>query len=170
MATHRVSILGGGTVPDGTGDCWFEPYFIVVTNDQWRNLIVRFGTSIAAEPTSKHGIYGQFQVPPNYASAANLVLIWTSPVTGGNVEWDFRYRAVANGESLDQTTQDEDVNSADAGPGTAHFRLEHIQALTDGNFVAGDTVTFYLTRDGTDAGDDLVGPAILFDAYFEYSD
>jgi len=170
MATHRLSILGPATIPDASGECYFEPYSIIASNDQWRHLIIRFGEAIAGQPAVDHGIYGLFQVPQNYVANANLILLWTSTIISGSVEWDFRYRAVANGESLDQTTQDEDLNTADAAPGTAHLMQEHTQALTSGNFAAGDLVEFFLTRDGTDAGDTMAGPALLFDAYFQYTD
>ena len=172
MATHRLSILSANTIPDATGEAYFEPYSVLATNDQWRHLIIRLGSDNTAQPTVDHGVYGQFQVPQNYASAANLIIVWTSTLITGDVEFDFRYRAVGGNdtESLDQTTQDEDVNLNDTAPSAAHERMELTIALTDGNFAVADTVEFYLTRDGTDAGDTLAGSAILFDAYFEFSD
>lgn len=171
MSTHRVSILGPSTIPDSTGEAFFEPYSILASNDQWRHLIIRLGSDNTVQPTVDHGVYGQFQVPQNYASAANLVIVWTATLITGDVEFDFRYRAIGGNdtESLDQTTEDEDVNLNDTAPSAAHERMELIIALTDSNFAIGDTVTFFLTRDGTDAGDTLAGSAILFDAYFEYS-
>lgn len=171
MATHRISIFGTLS-PDTTGEAYFEPYSILAANDVWKHLIARFGSDNAAQPTVRHGFYGAFEVPQNYASAANLIVVWTATLTTGDVEWDFDYRAVGGNdiESLDQSGTQESVNANDTAPSAAYERMEVSIALTDGNFAIGDLVEFLLARDGTDAGDTMAGAAILHDVLFEYSD
>ena len=52
----------------------------------------------------------------------------------GGVEFDFDYRAIAVGETLDPTTAQESVNVNDTAPATAHDRLTAEITLTDANF------------------------------------
>jgi hypothetical protein len=167
MPTYRLPILGHATVPDSTGSVWFEPYSIKATNDVWKHLVAVFD-----DTATRIGLYGLFGVPQNYSSAANLIVVWTSTAIAGDVEWDFDYRAVGGNdtESLDQAGTQQSVNSNDTAPSAAHERMEISISLTDGNFAAGDTVTFFLARDGTDGGDTMAAAALLFELFFEYQD
>lgn len=167
MATHRIPILGFGTVPDDSGDVFSEPYSIKATNDVWGHLVFVFNDSGARD-----GLRGLFHVPKNYVGTANLIIIWTSTATSGDVEWDFDYRAVGGNdtESLDQSGTQQSVNSNDTAPSAVNERMEISIALTDGNFAADDTVQFELFRDGVDAGDTLAAAALLFGLFFEYAD
>lgn len=167
MATHRISILGKSTIPDTSGEVFFEPYTIKATNDVWGLLVVIFNDS-----GTRIGLRGMFIVPQNYASVANLIVTWTSTAIVGDVEWDFDYRAVGGNdvESLDQAGTQESVNANDTAPSAVNERMEISIALTNGNFAAGDTVTFELFRDGTDVGDTMAAAAIVFETEFEYSD
>lgn len=166
MATHRVPILRGAK-PDGSGDVFFEPYSVKATNDQWDPLVLVYNNT-----SNRDAIYGTFEVPQNYVSAATLKIVWTSSTISGNVVWDFDYRAVGGDdtESLDQTGTQEAVSVTDAAPSAAHERMEASVALTDANLSPGDTVEFLLARDGADASDDLADAVIVFGAYLEYSD
>lgn len=167
MATHRIPILGFGTVPDTSGNVWLEPYSIAATNDVWGRLIARFKDS-----GTRVGLHGGFSVPKNYVGSAKLAVIWTSSATSGDVEWDFDYRAVTgdNSESLDQAGSQESVNLNDSAPGAAHRRMECLITLTAGNFAADDEVEFALFRDGTDGGDTMAADALVFAVIFEYAD
>lgn len=167
MATHRLSILGWQTRPDDTGEVFFEPYSIKATNDQWQHLVL-----VMNDTATRNGVYGVFDVPQNYVGTANLVVVWTSTATSGDIEADFDYRAVGGNdtESLDQSGTQETVNSNDTAPSAAHERMELSIALTDGNFSAGDTVEFFFARDGTDAGDTMAAAALIFGLFFEYAD
>jgi hypothetical protein len=167
MATHRLPLLSWNTVPDTGGNVFFEPYPIKATNDQWDMLVLIFN-----DTANRMALHGKFNVPKNYVDTANLVVVWTSTATSGDVEWDFDYRAVGGNdlESLDQTGTQQTVNSNDTAPSAANERMEISIALTDGNFAADDTVEFLLARDGTDAGDTMAAAAIVFDVFFEYND
>lgn len=167
MATHRLPILGWASVPDTSGDVFLEPYTTKATNDNWGNLVWIFN-----DTANRNGLRGLFDIPQNYVGTANLVVVWTSTATSGDVEWDFDYRAVGgnDAESLDQATAQETVNSNDTAPSAVNERMEISIPLTDGNFSAGDTVEFELFRDGTDGGDTMAAAAMLFGAFFEYAD
>lgn len=167
MATHRVPILGFGTVPDTSGDVFFEPYTIKATNDVWGRLVAIF-----SDTATRDGLHGGFTVPKNYVGSPKIVVVWTATATTGDVEWDFDFRAVGGDdtESLDQSGTQESVNINDTAPSAAHERMEASLTLTAGNFAVDDEVEFTLFRDGTDAGDTMAAAAIVFAVLFEYSD
>ena len=167
MATHRLPIINSFTVPDTTGDAFFEPYTIKATNDVWGHLVL-----VLNDTATDIGIFGKFAVPIEYVDTANLVIVWTSTAVAGDAEFDFMYRAVGGNdtESLDQAGSQEDVNSNDTAPSAANERMELTIALTDGNFTAEDTVEFFFSRDGTDAGDTLAAAVMVFGLFFEYND
>ena len=167
MATHRIPILGHATIPDESGSVFPEPYDIKASNDVWKFLVWIFN-----DTDTRIGLRGHFDVPQNYVDTAQIVIIWTSTATSGDVEWDFDYRAVGDddAESLDQAGTQESVNSNDTAPSAAHERNVLAINLTSGNLAAGDTVEFELFRDGTDGGDTMSAAAILIGAYFQYAD
>ena len=165
MATRRESILGAGTVPDNSGNVFFEPYSIKATNGNWPGLVAIFNDS-----GTRIGLHGRFKIPAAYVGTAKIIVSWTSTATSGDTEWDFDYRAVAIGESLDQATPQESVNQEDTAPGSTDLFGEAALVLTSGNFAAGDIVEFTIWRDGTDGGDTMAAAAILFDLEFEYAD
>ena len=167
MATIRRSILGFATIPDASGDVFFEPYSIKATNDVWRRLVVIFNDTAARD-----GLRGAFNVPKDYVGAPKIIVVWTATATSGDVEWDFDYRAVGGNdvESLDQTGTQESVNVNDTAPSAAHERMEAFLSLTAANLVPDDTLLFELFRDGTDGGDTMAAAAIVHDVLFEYSD
>lgn len=167
MATHRIPILGFGTVPDASGEVFFEPYNIKATNDVWKRIIGIFNDS-----ATRNGLHGGFVVPKNYVGSPNIVVVWTATATAGAVEFDFDYRAVGGNdtESLDQAGTQESVNVSDNAPTAIHRRLEALLALTAGNLAIDDEVEFALFRDGTDAGDTMAAAALIFQVLFEYAD
>lgn len=167
MAIIRKPILGIATIPDASGDVFFEPYSIKATNGVWQRMVTIFNNTV-----SRIGLRGGFIVPKNYVGSPSVIIVWTSTVIAGDVEWDFDYRAVGgnDSESLDQAGVQESVNQNDTAPGAIHRRLEVALPLTAGNFAVDDEVEFELFRDGTDAGDTMAAAAIVFSVLFEYSD
>jgi len=167
MAIHRIPILGWQTLPDTIGDVFLQPADVKATNDVWDRLVFVFNNTSARD-----GLHGAFNVPKNYVGTANLIVVWTSTATSGDVEWDFDYRAIGgnDAESLDQTGTQESVNANDTAPSATDERMEISISLTNANFAADDTVLFTLFRDGTDAGDTITAAVQLIDLFFEYTD
>lgn len=169
MATHRIPILGFATVPDTSGDVFFEPATVKATNDFFQGMVLVFNDSGADDE-----LFGRFQVPQNYVGTANLVIVWTTTATSGDVEWGVAYRAVGGNdtESLDQATAQESLLSGnnDTAPSATNERMEYSISLTDGNFSAGDTVQFIFSREGADAGDTLAAAVRVYELFFEYAD
>jgi len=172
MATHKLSILGTGARPDTSGKCWAEPYTILATNDAWGQDIFRFdddGTN--ADVTTRVGLRGSFRVPDNYVSGVDIIARWSSTATAANtVQFDFDYRAVAVGESMDQTGVQEALTSQGTDSATANILISTtIGAATDGNFTAGDIVEFEFFVDGATSHTMTVA-LILHDLIFQYAD
>lgn len=164
--TRRVPILNSPfTNPASNGECFFEPYTIKATNDNWAPLVL-----VCNDTSTRDGIYGLFHVPQDYSDGADIVFDWTATATSGDVEFDFDYRCIGgnDAESYDQATAQETVNSNDTAPSAVNERMEVTIALTDGNLSAGDTCEFFAVRDGTDAGDTMSAAVIIFGIYFEY--
>lgn len=167
MATQRINVLGANTVPDSSGNVWLEPFTIAATNDAWANLVARFKDS-----GTKDKLYGVFEVPQNYVGSAKIYPIWTSSATSGNVVWEFGYRTVGGDDttSLDQSGTEETATVTDAAPTAAFRRLTPSISPTAGNFSAGETVEFYIARDGSSGSDTMAADALLFSLDFEYAD
>lgn len=165
MATHRQSILGFATVPDDSGDVFFEPYDIKAANDQWKRLVAIFNDASALSR-----MRGAFNVPSDYVGAPKVIVVWTAGTTSGTVNWLFQYRAVGGNdtESLDQSGVQETANVTDDAPSAIHERLETPIALTAANLAADDTVLFDIVRNST--ADTMAAAAIVHDVLFEYSD
>ncbi len=169
----RVDMLSSGTVPDATGDAFFEPYSILATNDAFKHLILRCGASNSAAPTVKAGVYGKFHVPADYNTGGTVTckVYWTSTLTSGDVVFDLDYRAIGGDdtESLDQATYQESLTVTDTAPSAANERMVATMTLTASNLAADDTVEFFFGRDGADGADTLAGSAIVHEVIFLYT-
>lgn len=172
MATHRIPILGAGIDPDASGEVAFEAaHTNFGANDLVRNRVLGFGSSLVAQPTIKHGVYGSFVVPKQYVSSATIIVSYAVTLIAGQIVWDFDYRSIADGESFDPATWQESATFDFATvPGTARLQQINVMNLTSANFAVDDTVLFYFARDGASANDTLAGRAYLFGLYFQYSD
>lgn len=167
MTTHRIPILGPATMPDSSGNVFFEPQSVKGTNDAFSQLVCIFN-----DTATRIGLGGRFTVPKNYVGTAKIVVVWTTTAVSGDVEWDFDYRAVGGNdtESLDQAGTQESVNLNDTAPSAAWERLECLLALTSANLAVDDEVSFGLFRDGTDGGDTIAAAVSLWALLFEYTD
>lgn len=169
MATHRLPLINWHSVPDVSGDVFFEPYTIKATNDFFKHMVLVFNDSGADDE-----FFGAFDVPQNYSSGAKLIVVWTTTAITGDWEIGFAYRAVGgnDAESLDQTTAQESLLSGnnDTAPSATDERMEFSISLTDANFAAGDTVEFIFSREGADGGDGLSAAIQVHELLFEYSD
>lgn len=165
MATHRVGIIGAATLPDSSGNVFFESSSVKDTNDRYPHLVAIFN-----DTATKIGLRGRFQVPQNYVGTPAIVVAWKSTAITGDVVWDFDYTAVAVGESADPSTDQESATVTDTAAGTTLLLNEASIPLTAANLAAGDEVLFTLSRDGAVAGDTMAAAAILEAAYLEYAD
>ncbi len=163
MATHRISILGPMTIPDTSGEVFFEPYDVADTGAVVIPLILAFNNS-----GTKDGVRGSFQVPEFYVDTANLQIIWTANATSGTCAWDWSVLTRSGSEPMGAAATRTSETTVPMKGGTAFTREEATITLTDADYVAGDEVLFELFRDTIT--DTMAAKAVLFGAYFEYND
>lgn len=167
MATHRIMILGPNTLPDQSGNVFYEPYSLKATNDFWKHGIFIFN-----DTATKDSLYGAFLIPVNYVGTAKIYAYWTSTATSGNVVWEFAYRAIAgdDAESLDQATAIESPTVTDAAPSATDRLLVASITLTSANLSANELCEFKFSRDGSSGSDTMTAAAQLHALVFEYAD
>jgi len=170
MATHRISIMGPGTVPDTTGETFMQPIDVGITTlgtFAGSNLVMTL-----ADPSADTGFYGSFQVPENYIQAANIRVagVLDGTVSTTSVDFEFSYVAFADNEAVDVAyTQNVIFNSGNTNAYTNEdLVILTDSGITDTNLVAGDIVMYYFKRDqGTD---DFVGDFHVVELIFQYND
>lgn len=169
MATHRISIIAHGTVPDTTGECYLAPIDVEITTlatFPGSNLVF-----VLKDPTADTGFYGSFMVPENYVGTAKIgvvgVLDGTPSTTSVDFEWS--YLSLTDNEAMDAAYTENVTWDTGNTSGWANEDIVIVEGTpTSGNFAAGDIVQYYFKRDfGTD---DFVGDFHVLDVYFEYSD
>jgi|SRR5882672_212800 len=165
MATKQLSILGVFGKPDSSGNVWVEPYSIGATNDVWDFLIIKF-----AKTATLDKFYGRFRIPDDYVGTAVIHVAWTAQNTSGNTVWEFAYRVVAAGSSLDQSgaTGIEAVSVTSAAPGSTDLLVEATIALTSANLSAGSYLEFWIARDNTSGSNNMNAAATLIDVVLYY--
>lgn len=168
MATHKIDLLGAGTLPDTSGNVYQEPASVnMQVNDRYPNLVFVF-----ADTSTRDTLGIAFRVPQNYVGTPLVGLVWATTVTTGNARLEFDYTAIADGESGDPSADQQTVASTVAVPATARLIKVTEIALTAGNFAAGDLVMARIARDGAEAGplDTAAASVYLLAAYFSYAD
>lgn len=167
MATIRIPILGFGTVPDSSGDVFFELASIKATTAPWDHLICVFNDS-----GNRDGLHGRFSVPKDFVGSSKLIITWTSTATTNSTVWDFDYRAIGGNdtESLDQSGTQESVTVTDAAPSASLEKMEAEITLTASNLAVDDQVQFTFFRSSDDGSDTMAAAALLYDLEFEYAD
>ena len=169
MATHRIALFGPATLPDTSGNVFLEPSSVKDANDLYPGLILIFN-----DTATRLLIRGRRRIPANYVGSARIKGRWWTTATTGNARWEFDYRAIADGESADPTTNQESVGQTQAAPGTARLYEEFDMALTSANIAVDDMLQFALVRDGAEAGPaDTIAAALSVDlesVVLEYSD
>ncbi len=167
MATHRMSLLNGATLPGTSGNVWFEPLSVSGSNDFWQHGGFAFGDTATKDP-----LYGAAPVPMNYVGAPSVYPEWSGTVTSGTVQWEFAYRCIAGdgAASMDQATAAETILITDAAPGTSLYRMLPSGTLTPGSVTAGALMEWRLSRVGTAVADNMAAKALLSNLLLEYTD
>lgn len=168
MATFRLPILNTFVKPDTNGNTYWEPESVNFspTNKRYDHMVVAFTSQSA-----KQGISGKFTVPKNYVGTAKIIIEWATTATTGDCGWAVAYTAVASGETLDPSTdQEAPATVTQTTSATARLRNETSITLTSANLAVDDEVLFNFYRDGAAAGDTLAATAWLFNLIFEYAD
>lgn len=166
MATQRIDLLSR-LDQDPSGNVYWKPSSIDDANDRFPHRVLAF-----KDTGTKISISGQFTVPKNWTSTngSKIIIRWKTTATTGDVVWDVEYKAVAAGESLDPSTDDEALTVTDTAAGTARLANDCEVALTEANLAVDDTVLFTIARDGASGSDTLAAEAHIEEIWLEYLD
>lgn len=163
--TFRVEIETAQTLPDTSGNVWAEPASISQpTNDRYPNIVFRF-----KDTATKDGLGGSFTVPKNFVGSPKIYAMWTTTATSGNAIWNFDYTAIAAGETLDPSADQESLTVTTAAPGTTQLRVDSSMSITAANLAVDDIVQFKFSRNGA-GSDTIAADLILYKLVFEYQD
>lgn len=164
MATHQIPILGANTIPDDSGEVFFQPYSIVDTAAVLDALVLTFNDS-----GTKDGVRGVFTVPQNYAGSASIKIVWCADDgTTNSVTFDLSYLTRSGAEDMGAAATATSDTVTDNQTSTPFLRQEAEISVTSGNFVAGDQVIFELFRDSPN--DTMAAAVLVFQVLFEYDD
>lgn len=172
MAIQTIPIFGFPMRPT-------DPVFWLPANADPGFTNLGSGVFVFPDTSTKISLHGRFRVPAIWVETddTNFEVEWTAGnnVITGNCVWDLDYRVVDGNDtaSMDQTIDQEALTVTDAAPSAVDERLlATIGDATQGNFAAGATVNYILSRDGAVGGptDTMVARALAFGLYFRYSD
>lgn len=162
-ATTTMSLFNDFTIPDSSGDVWLAPNSINSANSVSDQMVF-----VASSSVAKVGIHGSILIPSNFSSSsAKVRFAWTATSTSNAVVNDFDYRCVSgnNTTSLYQTSWQENKTVTTNNPSTAGYRITSTMDINAGYYCsAGDTMQFFLTRDGTDGSDTSTVDQEIFSA------
>ena len=163
MATHLCPVWF--TQPEA--GVYFEPAAVSLqSNDRYPGTVLAFPSQ-----TLRQGCGFQVVVPNNYVSTAVLDVVGATTATSGDVNMDLAYTAIASGESIDPSADQETfANTATTVPGTARLLFTVSFNLTDANLAAGDLLIGTLYRDAADAADTLAATYWAVYATLRYTD
>lgn len=164
MATFRMPIFGWGTLPDTSGNTWFEPAALTQTNDRYSQLVARF-----KDTSTKDSIGFRFQVPQNYVANPKFVVVWTTTATSGNAIWNVDYSSAGPTASLDPSADEESLTVTTAAPGSSQTGVVSSMSATAADLATGDICQGKLSRNGA-GSDTIAADLVIYDFYFEYTD
>jgi len=164
MATHQIPILGAGTLPDTSGNVFFQPYTVEDTAAVIDPLVLVF-----VNVSAKIGIASTFTVPQNYVGSPSFEIIWTANnATTNNAVFDLSYLTRSGTEDMGAAATATTDTVTDAHTGTAFQRNQASISVTAGNFALGDQCLYELFRDGV--ADSLAADYLVFQVLFQYDD
>ena len=163
MATHRINILGAMTLPDTSGEVYFQPYSVVDTGAVVDPMVLMFNDSGTVD-----GVRGVFQVPQNYVGSPVLRIVWTADATSGTCVFDWSVLPRSGTEDMGAAAARTTETDSTTKSSTAFARETNDITLTAGDYAAGDTVLFELFRDTIT--DTMAADCAVFEVLFEYAD
>lgn len=166
MATFELPITSN-LIPDASGRATVSNYSRFSVNKLFNHLVY-----VLEDPASsqEHGFYGTFIVPQNYVGTPVIRIYWTTSATTGSAVFEFRHRAVASGESMDQSTFSETPSVTASSPATAHTLSISDISLTAALLSAGKIDEFYFLRRDAAGADTIAAQVVVHEIVFRYSD
>ncbi len=167
MATQRIGIMTSATLPDTSGNAFFEPQSVKATNDLVSKLMAIFNDTAT---DVKLGF--SVRVPKDYVGSPRIGGVYQMTAIVGDYIFEVEYYTVADGEPGDPAAFDETISTTVTAPGTALDDQEASVPLTAGNLAVDDRLSGHLIRKGSAGGDDMAAALMAHPEmfYLEYSD
>jgi len=169
MATHDIPILGFATLPDTTGNVFFEKLETAVATAA-ANLDM-LGFTMPDPGAADEGLSGKFNIPQNYSGTPVLVIRGILNGTPDNtLGFGFNFTlGRADSETADIAYETDLANNATwTGYADEEMYEETITITPSAAFAAGDEVFFFFYRDGS--VDDATFEFNLTGLFFRYND
>ena len=161
-STHEITIFQFNTLPNNSGDAFFEPYSVSDTATAFDPMISRFN-----DTTTRVVIATAFKIPQNYDSSAQLIMDWTANATTGDANVGLSYLTVGEGEDFGAAATSTAAATFSKGS-TAFSRVRSVLDLTSTDFARGDIVLCDYFLDGTLTTTTLAAAMLTFSANFRY--
>ena len=166
MATYQIRVLTSATLPDTSGEAFFEPASIVQpAGDLTPQLVARF-----IKTGAHRNIGTNFTVPQNYVGTPKVIIVWTTTATAGNAVWTASCTYITAGETLDPAAYTEAAAATTAAPGTTQLAVITTLTFTAASIAAGDLVQMGFGRNGASASDTMAADGIVYAVLFQYTD
>lgn len=162
-AVRRISVLNGFTLPDTSGNVWYEPASVTQTNDRYPQGIWRF-----KDTATKDSLGIRFSVPADYFGAGKLYVFWTTTATSGNAIWALDYSSAAVTASVDPSADEESLTVTTAAPGSSQTGVSSSMTLTAADVAANDFFQGKVSRNGA-GSDTIAADLVVYDVVFEYT-
>lgn len=167
MATIRIPLLGNAL--STTAGAYWAPYS-AYNSGTTRDV----GVWVFQDAQTGTVSVG-FQVPKNWISGStNIILLWTSSTTAGNVVWNVTHRSAAAASTLMDTNTTPasrtDTLTTSSKPGAGDQLESDTVNITDTDWAVDEFVAMDIIRLGSDGSDTKADSAILFGAMLEYAD
>lgn len=162
-AVRRISVLNGFTLPDTSGNVWYEPAAVTQTNDRYPQGIWRF-----KDTATKDSLGIRFSVPADYFGAGKVFIFWTTTATSGNAIWTLDYSSAAVTASYDPSADEESLTVTTAAPGSSQTGVSSSMTLTAADVAANDLFQGKISRNGA-GSDTIAADLVIYDIVFEYT-
>lgn len=170
MATHDIPILGFATLPDSSGNVFFQALetALVTTAANLLNL----GFVMPDPGAADEGLFGKFNIPQNFVASPRLVIRGVLNGTPANtLAFGLQQTGgIAPSETVDVAYETEDTANNAVWTGFVDEDLyEEIITITPASaYVAGDEVFYFFYRDGS--VDDATFQFVLTGLFLRYND
>jgi hypothetical protein len=164
--TVRQPIMGFGTVPDTTGECYMSNVSVEMSlaTGLMKQLVM-----VLKDPSADTGFYGSFEVRQDYVDTPIIAVTGIMDGTASSttsIDFEFSYLTRVDNETIEAGWEESVTFDTGATDNWTTEDLVTDSAACTANFTAGDTVFYYFKRDfGTD---DFVGDFHVTGLYFQY--
>jgi hypothetical protein len=119
-----------------------------------------FGTASFDDATDQN-LQTNFRLPADWSGSLDLVLLWRTAATSGNVVWQIFTVCRADDETIDPSFNAAQTITDAAGANASRFNTASLSSVTTTGCAANETLFLKIFRDGGHASDTIANSAQL---------